>query len=87
MIHGSQNLTINGNTIYDCSRCVVFQELNELGSPSRNITMKYNFIVAKSEKDICIWARSTTNDFSQYGTFTNNYYAKPDDDTNAFATL
>jgi hypothetical protein len=87
MLHGSQNVILTNNTIYDCEVGVRFQELNDLGSPSRNVKMSGNIIFSKSISQRIITARSTTNDFSQYGTFTNNYYAKPDDDTNAFATL
>lgn len=87
MIHGSQNVTVANNTIYDCNVGVRFQELNDYGSPSRNIKMNNNVIVAKNEKDVCVWARSIIYDFNQYGNITNNFYAKPNDDKNAFATL
>lgn len=87
MIHGSQNVKILNNTIYDCNVGIKFQELNGYGSASRNITMTNNLVVAKNTNDVCLWARSTTYDFNQYGAITNNYYAKPNDDINAFATL
>jgi hypothetical protein len=49
--------------------------------------MKNNVVVAKNENDLCVWARSTTYDFNQYGTINNNIYVKPNSEFNAFATL
>jgi hypothetical protein len=87
MLHGSQNVVIKNNTVYDCAIGVRFQELDGLGSPTRNVTMDNNVIFATTLSQLCILARSTTKDFNQYGTFSNNYYAKPIENTNAFATL
>jgi hypothetical protein len=87
MIHGSQNIKITGNIIYDCAVGIRFQELDRLGLPTRNVTMDNNVIFSKTTSQLTISARSVTNDFDQYGTFTNNYYAKPIDDTNSFVTL
>jgi hypothetical protein len=87
MLHGSQNVVIKNNTVYDCAIGVRFQELDGLGSPTRNVTLDNNVIFAKTLSQLCVLARSTTNDFNQYGTFANNHYAKPIDNTNAFATL
>jgi hypothetical protein len=87
MVHGSQNVTITNNVIYDCNVGIKFQELNGYGSPSRNITMNNNIVVAKNINDVCVWSRSITNDFNQYGAINNNFYAKTNDDTNSFATL
>ncbi|KAF0236771.1 MAG: parallel beta-helix repeat-containing, partial [Prolixibacteraceae bacterium] len=85
-IHGGQNVVIENNTAYNCGRGVVFSQYRTEGI-IRDIEMKNNIIVAALPEQLIMWARSTTNDFNQYGTFTNNYYAKPNDDNNAFATL
>jgi parallel beta-helix repeat protein len=87
ILHGSQNVVIKNNTVYDCAIGVRFQELDGLGSPTRNVTMDNNVVFAKTLSQLCVLARSTTNDFNQYGTFANNHYAKPIDNTNAFVTL
>lgn len=87
MLHGSQNVVIRNNTVFDCAVGIRLQELDGLGYPSRNVIMENNVVIAKSLSQVCVLARSTTNDFNQYGTFTNNYYAKPINNFNAFATL
>lgn len=87
MVHGSQNVKITNNVIYDCDVGIKFQELNGYGSPSRNILMNNNIVVSKNMNDVFVWSRSIINDFNQYGTITNNFYAKQNDDENGFATL
>jgi parallel beta-helix repeat protein len=87
MLHGSQNVVIRNNAVYDCAIGVRLQELDGLGYPSRNVTMDNNIVFAKTLSQLCLLVRSTKNDFNQYGAFTNNYYAKPIDNTNTFSTL
>jgi parallel beta-helix repeat protein len=88
-LHGSQNVVIENNTVYNCGRGVAFQEYTgAVNGVIRNITfMKNNIFVAKTIHQHCLSARSATYDINLYGNFSNNYYARPIDDTNTIATL
>jgi hypothetical protein len=67
---------------------VAFQEYTgAVNGVIRNITMKNNIFVAKTIHQHCLSARSATYDINLYGNFSNNYYARPIDDTNTIATL
>ena len=86
MVHGSPNMTVVNNTIYNCVEGIKFQELNGLGGAARNDSVTGNIIVSKTNQ-YSIWARSTTLDFDQFGVIDSNYYAKPFDKSPLFGTL
>jgi parallel beta-helix repeat protein len=79
LISGSQNIKITNNTVFDCLEELTLQELAGLGSPPRNVTTTGNIFFAKSKSQLTLRLNSTTNDFSLFGSFNNNYYARPID--------
>jgi len=88
MIHMSKNVTITGNTIFDCTTGVKFQELAGYDTPDiSGITMNGNKIISKTAPQKVLSARSLTNDFSTWGTIDSNYYAKPIDGDPDFITM
>jgi len=88
MIHGSNHVTVTGNTIYGCKNAIKIQELNGMTAPLRNAVIKHNYIVsdAATQKNM-IWARSLTNDFSSFGVIDSNYYSTNIGIAAPFATL
>jgi parallel beta-helix repeat protein len=74
-LHGSDSITVTGNTIFDSGIGIKFQELEGLTNPTRVIVMSSNKIISKELSQQMISARSLTNDFSSWGTINNNQYA------------
>ncbi|NLV20347.1 MAG: T9SS type A sorting domain-containing protein [Bacteroidetes bacterium] len=79
LISGSQNVVVMNNTVFECTSGVRMQELGGTATPTppRNITMTGNIIFAKTVTNIPLSLYSTKNDLDQFGSFDNNYYARP----------
>jgi parallel beta-helix repeat protein len=57
-LHGSQNVVVENNTVYNCGRGVAFQQYSESNNGViRNITFRNNIIVAKTIHQHCLSAR------------------------------
>lgn len=90
MVHGSPNMTITDNKIYNCDEGIVFQQLNDYvtGTDSaRNNTVLRNEIVSTAAGQNMIWARSVINDFYKYGDIDTNYYVSHHGNIAPFSTL
>jgi parallel beta-helix repeat protein len=88
MVHMSKYVTITGNTIYDCTVGVKFQEQSGYSNSTiRNIDMQNNIIVSKKSAQKAVSARSLADDFNQFGTINNNKFAKPLDKSPVFITM
>ncbi len=85
-ISGSQNVIIKNNTVFECSNGIRMQELGGLGSPPRNISMNGNIYFAKTSTYRSLSLYSLNNDFDQYGSFNNNWYAIPLDNSKPIIT-
>ncbi len=77
LISGSQNVILKNNTTFNCSPGIRMQELGELGSPPRNITMNSNILFAALPSFTLLSLYSTKDDFDLFGSFDYNYYARP----------
>ena len=88
MVHMSEDITITGNTVYDCNTGIKFQEQTGYSPSSiRTIDMQNNIVVAKQPAQKLVSARSLADDFDQFGTIDNNIYAKPVDINPSFITM
>jgi parallel beta-helix repeat protein len=89
-IHNSLNITITDNTVFNClQESIRFQENNPVLHEIRDMTMNNNIFFAKGATQATFWGRveANANQFSLWGTFDNNYYARPIDDNQTFITL
>jgi len=90
MVHGSPNMTITDNKIYNCGEGIVFQQLNGYAGgldSARNNIVKRNEFVSTTTGQNMVWARSIRNDFYLYGDIDSNYYVSRIENTTPFATL
>jgi len=76
-LHGCENVEIINNTVYDIANCFKSQEYVGISSPTRNISMNGNVFFARNIKQVPLRLNSSYNDFDQFGTFDNNFYARP----------
>jgi parallel beta-helix repeat protein len=77
---GCQDMTITGNTVYDCDFGVRIAEFNGLGEAIRTVNFDHNIVFAKGDK-VVLELVSQADDFDQFGMFDYNYYAKPTDNS------
>lgn len=90
MLHGSPNMTVVDNKIYNCNEGLVFQQLNSIAGgidSARNNIIKRNEIVATEAGQTMVWARSVINDFYKYGDIDSNRYVAHVGNIAPFATL
>ena len=87
--HNAHEVTITGNTVYDCDQGHIEFNHDVLGpnDPIRNVTMTNNIFVAKKADQDVMAVRTKDDDVAQMGTFDNNYYCRPLNDKNTFRTF
>ncbi|MVM30428.1 hypothetical protein GO755_10320 [Spirosoma sp. HMF4905] len=87
-LHGSSNITLNGNTSFD-NKVAQFVMYHDGGyCPFRNNTVKNNVFVSKQISQLTGQYESNTNDLALYGDIDSNYYARPfNDQTSIFAVI
>jgi hypothetical protein len=95
----AEDITITGNTSYNNGwfQLGLWQRLATDVYPVRNIVMNNNIFFCKAARrtlypymQLCGQIQTWENDFSSFGTFDYNYYARPIDNgtnTNVFQTL
>lgn len=78
LVHNSINVTVRGNTVFNTANALLILQGN---TPERNLIVTGNQFIAKEA-----WQRTMSilttfaDDPSLFGTFNNNYYARPIDD-------
>lgn len=77
--HMAHDITCSYNTIFDCTRQLRIGE-DQSCCLVRTNTVTNNIAVAKTTSQLAASFTSYTNDISSFGTFNNNYYARPLDD-------
>ncbi|MDO9554599.1 hypothetical protein, partial [Rhodonellum sp.] len=80
-IHNSRSIDIFQNNIYNVGNSILFVHDN-LGDPNRNINMKNNNFLAKNTNQSHVFVRSKLNDVALMGTFDQNVFAKPVNESN-----
>jgi hypothetical protein len=84
--HMAHDITCTYNTIYNCRSQFRIGE-DESCCLVRTNTVTNNIAVAKTTSQLAATFTSYTNDISSFGTFNNNYYARPlDDKLSIYAT-
>ncbi|MEI6529767.1 MAG: right-handed parallel beta-helix repeat-containing protein [Candidatus Falkowbacteria bacterium] len=86
--HMSNNLTISGNTVYNCKRALGFQETDNLSGAINNLIVANNIFFAKTASQLTFYSRlNPGKTYVGIGTFSNNYYARPVDDITSIKAL
>ncbi|MDO9551482.1 Ig-like domain-containing protein, partial [Rhodonellum sp.] len=80
-IHNSRSIDIFQNNIYNVGNSILFAHDN-LGDANRNINMKNNKFLAKDTNQSHIFVRSKLNDVALMGTFDQNVFARPVNESN-----
>jgi parallel beta-helix repeat protein len=77
-IHNSHYLTIIHNTIYDTQSQLTMNHDNlEPDVPIRNIVVKNNILIAKTQQQYVLNNSSAADDFSDFGLLDSNVYCRP----------
>jgi hypothetical protein len=84
-IHNSRNISVLNNNVYNVGYSLKIVDDN-FGNAIRNITVRDNNFLQKSNDQIHVFASSTQNDLDQIGVFDNNIYARPTNDYLTFLT-
>lgn len=83
LIHYGDNHTITGNLLYNNQRQAEFLKWGT--GVSTGITFNNNRLIAREASQLTLRSNSYTNaEIQAWGTFNNNYYARPIDDDNHF---
>lgn len=80
-IHNARNIDILENNTYNVGNSILFVH-DYLGNVIRNVTLKNNNFLAKTSAQGHVFARSRYDDVNMMGTFDQNVYAKPIDNSN-----
>jgi len=85
-LHASANNDIHDNTSFDCFYQILFSSKLESLLITGNVTTNNKFIAKTASQDVlrAVSYSSVTNPITNFGTFNNNYYARPIDDSDAF---
>ncbi len=78
-IHNSRNMDIQNNNVFNVGNSLLLVH-DHLGNPNRNITLKNNNFLAKTEDQSHINVRSKLDDVREMGSFDQNVYARPAND-------
>jgi parallel beta-helix repeat protein len=84
-IHNSRNINVINNNVYNVGYSLKIVDDN-FGNAIRNITVRDNNFLQKSNEQVHVFASSTKNDLDQIGVFDNNIYARPTNDYLTFLT-
>ena len=83
-IHSGSFNTITGNTCFNNGRGIIFQKIS---SPSTNTTFKNNKIIASGTQYALLQWGYSKEEMQNWGTFDNNFYARPSGDDYLFYYL
>jgi len=85
-LHGASDIIINQNTCFNNnSQLWLLQSSSTY--PIKNISLNDNFFIAHNTKQMCLTAKSVSENIPSFcHDANNNYYARPIDDNNTFAT-
>ncbi|MEJ7768232.1 MAG: PA14 domain-containing protein, partial [Chitinophagaceae bacterium] len=80
-IHNSHEVRITGNTVYNNSTQVNLDH-DDISpeNPIRNMAVNNNILFAKSPGQYVLANQSLSVDFSNFGSFNNNFYTRPVDE-------
>ncbi|MBC7915418.1 MAG: T9SS type A sorting domain-containing protein [Pyrinomonadaceae bacterium] len=80
-IHNAHDITIKQNTIYNNGVQMVLEHDNiAADKPIYNIVATENIFLSKQSSQLVAEFKTKNNDIANFGTFNNNYYARPIDD-------
>lgn len=85
LLNNSKNMTIRSNTIYNASISFMIRS-DETNTRITNIGVDNNIFIARTANQMVYKAISVHDDIPNFGTFDNNYYARPIDDNQVFVT-
>ena len=85
-LHGASDIIISQNTCFNNnSQLWLLQSSSTY--PIKNISLNDNFFIAHNTKQMCLTAKSVSENIPSFcHDANNNYYARPIDDNNTFAT-
>jgi len=85
-LHASANNNIHDNTAFDCFYQILFSSKSGSLLITGNTTTNNKFIAKTASQDVfrAVSYSLVTNPITNFGTFNNNYYARPIDDTDGF---
>ena len=78
-LHGSSNIRLTGNTLYNNDEAQLAIQ-NVTGCEPRTNVIQNNILVSRSANQPVAKYESNANDLTQYGQFDNNYYVRPFED-------
>ncbi len=80
-IHNAHDIAIKQNTVYNNAVQLLMEHDNiAANSPVYNNTVTGNIFLAKHSGQMAAQYKTKDNDIGNFGTFDNNYYARPTDD-------
>ena len=80
-LHATSNLSLTGNTSYNNGESQLALTHNHGGCLPRTNSILNNVLVSKQTNQWVTKYESNATDLSQYGTFDNNYYVRPFDES------
>ncbi len=81
-VNNSRNVSITNNKIFNTGYSI-FITSDYTDNLTRNITLKDNEFLKKTSNQLHIYVRSKVNTLGQMGTFENNVYSRPVNESNA----
>lgn len=87
-IHNSHEMSMSNNTIYNnrTQLSMVYDPIS-IFHPIRNISLNNNILFSKYANQFIMEMSSIANDLTNFGTYNNNYYARPIDENGIINTL
>jgi parallel beta-helix repeat protein len=80
-IHNSNNLSVDGNTVFNNETQLLLKHDNIASDfPINNCSVSNNIFFSKSDLQLVADFRTIDNGIKNFGTFRNNYYCRPVDD-------
>lgn len=86
-LHNSHEMTVNNNTFYNNTIQLSYvHDVLEPGDPIRNVSTTGNIVASSKSSQFLVENNSTLNDISSFGSYNNNYYLRPTNQSGIITT-
>jgi parallel beta-helix repeat protein len=86
-LHNSHEMNVSGNTFYNnTTQLSMVHDPLEPDDPIRNVTTTGNVIASSKSNQFLVENSSTLNDIANFGSYNNNYYVRPTDQSGIITT-